>query len=328
MAKSNEAEIGAHRGMRIGKRGMVILLLVVIAIAALYVVFSGGGVTRIITSGTAILKSSPSYFGIGSDVYALSLASKGSGVAYVYVNKLPIFMNPLLNVTLYMDNVTKVNAASGFANLGLTLESAGSDNVTVKITALDPNLQLLPDASRINVVGEVFLAQPVRITVSTVTTSSTTATSTTINQTAVINAEIMSALGKNSLYRLVMNYSVLYANTKNCTQVLYNQAYVLHYGHAPSGPNTFQNVSVFVPYALYSNTISLGSGNYLVACSSKVADSTFNNTRLASFKVNASTENVVNTIITGIFAGQSYTTLLAGYDKAKTIGGACGIDVP
>ena len=331
MAKSNvakEEEHKEHTKLRIGKRGMAILLVVAIALVASYALLSGGGATRINTSGTATLTGAFSYFSVRSDLYALSLASKGSGFAYVYVNKLPIFMNPLLNVTLYLNNITRVNTDSGFANLGLTLESVGSNNVTVKITALDPGLQLTPDAGRINVVGAVLIKPPVVTTVSSTTTSSTTATTTTINQTAVANAEVMAALRKSNLYGLILNYSALYANTQNCTKSLYNSAYVLHYGYAPAVPNDFPNISIHVPYALYSNTTNLGNGNYLVAYSTKVADPAFNDMQAVTFNVNALAESVGSTAIKGIFAGQSYITLQAGYSKAKSIGGACGIDVP
>jgi hypothetical protein len=319
---------------------MIMLLAVIIIAIAVYAALSGGVVTKISGPASLVLTSSPRYFSLSSGTYSVSLASasRNLSVAYVYLNRLPIFMNPLLNVTLHAGNITRVNEGSGFANIGLTLESIGRGNVTVRITQLDPALQLTPDAAMIRVVGTMLLAQPSKgsasngITPESTTLSTTVATTTTIGNVNTTHAQIMAALGKNEFYALMLNYSTLYTNTKNCTQAVYNTAYKSYYKYAPSVANasTFYNVSAYVPYDLYTNTTSLGSGDYLVVYSTKTVDPTYNNAQALTIKVSAPTETVLNVTLapTGIFGGEDYSILLTGYSKAKGIAGACGIEVP
>ena len=329
MAEHREAAKPHRHAHRISR--MAIGAVVVIAIVAiiLYYSFSGGAAT-ISTSTTVTLTGSPSYFSIGSGIYSLSVAHTGSGVAYVLVNKLPIFINPLLNVTLYEDNITKVNAGSGFADIGLTLESVNGASITVKISPLDPSLQIAPDSGRISIVNDLLFVNNGNsaATSSVTTTAITTVATTTIVQTNTTNANIMAALNKNRSYALIQNYSTLYTNTASCTQNAYNTAYILHYGYAPVGMFTYPNVSIYTPYSLYKNTANLGKGNYSVTYSTKTVDSLYNNTPAVVIKVNVSTSSVSNVIFENIFQGQDYTSLYIGYSKAVSIGGPCGIVVP
>ena len=61
----------------------------------------------------------------------------------------------------------------------------------------------------------------------------------------------------------MQNYTVLYANSANCTQSKYNSAYLKYYGVMPTGPEDYLNVSTSpLPYGFYTKTTNIGRGNY------------------------------------------------------------------
>ena len=331
MAEPSKEAAKPHRHYRISRMTIGAIVIVALVAVWLYLSFSGGAV-RISTSTMVTLTGSPSYFGIGAGTYSLSVArTAGGNFAYVYVDKLPIFMNPPLNVTLYQGNMTKINEGSAFADVGLTLESVSGNTITVRIVPLDPGLQIAPDTSKIHTVNNMLAANNGNsVATSSITTTAVTtvATTTTVVQTNTTHVNIMAALIKNRSYGLIKNYSILYDNTSNCTQGRYNTAYIMHYGYAPAGPNTYLNVSSFVPYSLYMNMTNLGKGNYSVAYSTKTVDPVFNNTPAVVFKVNVSTSTVSSVTFGGIFQGADYSSLFVGYNKALGIGGACGVAIP
>ena len=331
MAVSGIAAAKRHRhAHRMSRRAIGAVIVVAVVLIGLCFALQGGA-TKISASRTVTLAASPSYFSIGSGIYSLSLAQARSGVAHVYVDKLPIFINSMLNVTLYQNNMTKVNSGSSFANIGLTLESVNGSSITVRITPLDTALQITPSTGRISAVNNLLLINNGNGTGtnSVTTTAMTTVTTvTTVAQTNTTHASIMTALNRNETYALMQNYSVIYANTQNCTQNLYNSAYISHYGYAPAGPTTYPNVSTFAPYGLYTNTTNLGKGNYSFAYSTRTVDPLYNNAQAVVIKVNISTARVSTVVFRGIFQDQSYTALLAGYSRAISIGGPCGIVVP
>lgn len=324
---------GPHRhAHRTAKRAGILLAVVVIALVVIYLFYPMKGVTRISVPETVTLTASPSLFSVGANVYEISLASKGSqSVAYAYVNRLPAFVNQLFNVTLYEGNMTKLGVGSAFANLGLTLESVGNSSITVRITPLDADLMLAPDVGRTSVVSTLLVARTGGSTAAsgTTTVSTTVASSTTTAiQGNSTHIEIMTALNKNKYYALMLNYSRLYANTSSCTQSLYNAAFLKANGNLPDGPNSYQNISVYVPYMMYNSTAALGNGNYSVSFTTKAVDPLYNNSQALAIRVSAPSANVLGVTLGGIFKGENYSVLSSGYNKALSIGGACGIVVP
>jgi hypothetical protein len=315
---------------KIKKIGIAVVV-VVIVVALLYLFYPMAGVTNISTPETATITSSPSYFSVGGSVYGISLVSKYQSMAYVYVNRLPVFGNPLLNVTLDEGNMTKLGIGSNFADLGLTLESVSNSSIAVRITPLDISLQLAPDSGKVAVIGTLLAPHTggSAATSSVTTTASTTvgSTTTTISQTNSTLETIMAALKKNMYYGLMLNYTVLYANTQNCTRSAYDTAFLKTYGSVPSGPSTYQNISMEVPYMMYNGITSLNGGNYAMSFSTKTVDPTYNNSKALVIKVNVSTSKVTNVTAEGLLKGENYTMLYNGYLSAINIGGACGISV-
>lgn len=331
------------------KIGVGAAVVVVIIIAAYFLLANGGG-TGINTPATANLTSSGTIFNVNSQQYLISLAGidKGTTKVYVHVSKLPIFANPVLNVTLNLGNITKVNAGTAYANIGIELNNIGESSVTVKVSPLLTSLSINPDSQDIRVVQSTLYTsgQPsTTVTASTATTTisgglgggsqgttasttaGTTSSTTTVAQTNTTALDINTALKGYAGYGLILNFSVLYANTTQCTEELYNSTYIQAHSSAPQGGNTYENVSPLVPYNLSESISSIGGGNFEVNFTTKTQDPIFNNKVAAVIKVNASNEEVQSTTFSEIWEGFDQTDLRSAYIHALSVGGPCGVEV-
>ncbi len=307
------------------------LVVVVIAIVWAYFALSNGAV-GISAASVETLTPAPSYFSMGSGTYSFSVAQTGNSMAYVYVDKLPVFMNQPMEVMVEENNMTRINADSGsFANMGITLQSVNGNSVKVEITPLEASLGLAPDTARISTVNNMLLANGRKNVTTSITTTATTtvASTTTVSQINTTSANIMAALKKNKSYAVMQNYTVLYANSANCTQSKYNSAYLKYYGVMPTGPEDYLNVSTFpLPYGFYTKTTNIGRGNYSFVYKSESTDSDYNNSPAVTILINVSGSSAYNVTFGGIFEGQTYLGILDGYNKAAGIGGPCAAVVP
>jgi hypothetical protein len=313
----------------------VVAFLIVVVVAALsYMALSNGSVTAISGATTLSITKSASAFRVGGSTYAMALASANpsSGVAHVYLNRLPAFMNPLLNITTYTGQETKVNAGTSFANIELQVVSLSNDSVTLTITPISTDLEIAPDSSYISTVrtslqsfsaGTGGASSTQNTTNKATTSTSTTTVATTTVSTNSTQSTIMAVLQKSIFYPLMMNYSRIYANTRNCTSAMYNSTYFNIRGTEPSGYSTFQNVSQFVPYSLYNKTTSSGSGVYSVIYYTKTRYAQYNNTPALTIRINVSEQSIVGSAFGGVFMGLNYTQVYDGYESVKGVGGAC-----
>lgn len=313
---------------------VIVALVIVVGAALAYVLLNSGSVRTISAATTLNVTRSATVLRVGNITYAVALAgiAPSNSAAYVYLDRLPSFMNSLLNVTLYPNVETKVNAGTASADIALQLTSMGSGAVTLLVTPISTSLAIAPDSQYISTVNtKLNSAQPkttsivvgsnTSVTVTTVqSTSSTTTVSSSTNTT---KSMVLATLQKSLYYPLMLNYSTIYANTLNCNSTLYNATYKRIKGATPSGMNAFANVSSFVPYALYNSISSAGSGNYYVIYYTKTRDASFNGIAALTLEINASAEILQHTSLSGIFQGSNYTALLNGYRTAEVIGGAC-----
>jgi hypothetical protein len=318
---------------------------VVVVIVILYFALFFTNQSVVSAPATVNITQAGTIFAVNGQEFLISLASSSGGTAYVHVSKLPIFLSPLLNVTLTLNNITKVNAGSSYADIGVQLLSAGTGSITVKITPLASSLQISPDSSLIHVIPSSLYAygQGASTTIKATTTISTTtisgsattaaSTSTTTGSTTTVSSinttalDISNALVQNEDYGLLLNFSTLYTNTSKCTSTQYNTSYANFHGSVARPPNDYANVSQFVPYNMSSTVVSAGKGNYSVVFRTKTQSSLFNNEVASTIGVNASTKSVLNVTFasTGAYEGLNYTSLHADYVRAIGIGGACGV---
>ncbi len=308
---------------------------IILATSAFLLLNTGGAIS--ISSATTInITRSASAFRIGNYTYAVALASAAPSrnVAYVYIGRLPAFMNPLLNVTIYLAQSTKVNVGGAYANIDLQLDGIGSNAVTLTIDPIRTSLGILPDSAYISVAqsalpslqpGPHARAANVSTTSVTVTTVQSTSTaSTTVSSTNTTRAMVLDVLQKTVYYPLMLNYSSLYANTLSCTPALYNSTYFSQKGIQPTGPNTYANLSKEVPYALYMNISVAGTGTYAVVYSTRTRDPFFNSSAALTIGININSNTVSTVGFGGVFQGFNYTTLLNGYRRSANAGNACG----
>ncbi len=314
---------------------------IVIVVAALsYMMLNGSSINTINSATTLSITKSASAFRMGDYTYGIALAKAvpSSNVAYIYLNRLPAFMNPLLNVTVYTGQGTRINAGTSFANIELQAASVGSNSVALTITPISTNLQIAPDSAYISTVRTSLQSlqqngtasgSPTSNTANTaanaITTTSVLSTSTTtVTAGNVTRSEIMAALQKSIYYPLMVNYSSIYANTLGCTPVMYNATYTMIKGSAPAGFNTFQNVSQYVPYSLYSNITSNGAGVYSVIYRTRTISTQYNNSAALTIRINASAGIIVGSgVFSGVFMGLNHTQVSNGYTSIAGIKSAC-----
>lgn len=344
-SKKKQQEYKQHKqGMSTKSKLLIVLAVIIIAVVAYAVFFLSVSQTVVSAPATANLTSAGTIFSINGQQYLISLASisVSQGKAYIHISKLPIFVNPILNVTLSIGNITKINAGTTYADMGVQLQSLSANSATVQVSPLYTSLKISPDSQDISYIqGTLYNSgqspsQQITTTIASSGSSSTTAkTTTTAASTTTVVAtnntqlDINTALKNNALYGLMLNFSVLYANTSECTSQLYNSTYIYAHGHAPPGPSSYENVSPFVPYNLTISTSNLGSGNFNIAFKTLTQNPVYDDSVAVNLQVNASTKTVTNESFpsTGIFDGLNFTKLRANYVSAIAAGGACGVEV-
>ena len=334
-----------------GPIALAIVLILVIG-GAYYLITAGGSSVAISTTENINVGPAGTVVTMGGSEYMIALAQAypASGVAFVYVNRLPIFVNPVFNVSVSVTAPTKLSTATagGHANMQLQAVSIANNSIVLRVTPLDPTLAISPDYGKIvelqpyfgnGTVGQSLIATPGSNTTTTTvppvissggTTATTTAGSTTtiaaVNNT---NSTIMAALRASAYYPVLVNLTTLYANSQQCTASDYNSAYISQYSHAPQPPLDYPNQSQVIPYMLYYNITNQGAGNYGVAYRTKTQ--LFGDAAAMTITFNALNSKLVNVTFSssGVFDGFVGVGSLKGvYNRAVQIGGNCGIEVP
>lgn len=301
--------------------GMMVAIIVVVTALSIT-----GGALAISGPTQLTLTHNPSVVKVGNYQYTLYLHGDQpkSGIAYIYIGRSPVFINPILNVTVILYNYTKVNAGTQYANMEIRLDSVSNSSAQITITPLQAYLAAAPDSSRIVVISApaLNLIAPNTTTISQ-GPAPTTAT-TTIAQSQNPQQKVLSYLMESEYYGLMLNYSHYYSNTVNCTGTLYNNSYFSYYHAHPSGPATYQNVTLVTPYALNLSISSSMGGNYNATYSTKSYSSISTGVAL-NIVINFTTGKILNTTYKGAFKDQDYSTLSQGLLGAEQIGNACSI---
>ncbi len=334
----------ADMGMRkrgVSKRRAYMTIGVVIAVILVYYVyFLSVNQTVVQAPATVNITTHGTLFSINSNQYFISLASTSAqtGRAYVLVSTLPVLTNPVLNVTLSLDNITKVNAGSSWADIGISMQSMGRNSITVQVSPLYTTLQISPSSSDIRIVnstlykygngskGSAGVSGGISSTSTATTTVGSLASTTSIKAVNSTAIAINTILQQNGMYALLLNYSVLYANTTNCTLTKYDTAYIKYMHSSPNPPNDYYNASGMTPYAMESSTAGSGSAYYF-NFTTRSRSSSFDGKTAVSFSIDTSSGTAKYTISgSGIFEGQTYAGMLSNYNAAKAEG-ACGVEI-
>lgn len=302
---------------------IAVVVVIALAIAAIASLAIFGGATGINGPTKLTLTSNPTVVQMGGMQYVMVLSNSNppASSAYVYVARSPIFVSRTLNVTVVEGTPTKVNAGTVYANMELDLNSISNNSVDVTVTPIQAYLAEQPDSGKISVVANVgHPSTSVPISGSTSVPTSTT----TINQSVSNSQRTLELLKRTEYYPLMANYSDDFANSANCTGNMYNTSYRLTYRIAPQGPFTYQNITLVTPYAITLNISGAGNGNWQ-AVYSTVAHTSFSTGPALTIEFNLTTGLIANTIFSGAWKGQSYSSLVTGLNDAAGVGNSCGI---
>ncbi len=304
--------------------GIVVAIIVVVVVLILFAF--GSGALSISGPTTLTLTQAPTVIRVGGTQYVVSLHSgqAASNLAYIYIGKSPVFINPTLNVTLILHNSTRVSGSlSRQADMQIRLNSLTNATALVTITPLTAYLNESPDYSRIHVIGQVtgpMANYSTTIIIYNVSLQSTT----TVSQALTPQQRITAYLKNNEWYGLMQNYTIAYANTRNCTQSVYTNDYASHYNRIPTGPATYANATAIAPYAITYNVTSVGKGNY-AAVWSTVSSTSYTTGSALTLVVNLTTGSILNTTMGGVFKDLSFSSLQNSLVMASAFGNACGI---
>jgi len=322
--KSNRARLGIA----------IILIIVVIAAAAIILNgFGSGNIISINSPQTVAITKLGTVMQLNNSVYVAVFAGTfGAGTAYMELTRVPVFLNPTLNITLNQNSITHVNYNSQYAIVSFELKNFTNNSASVSVVPISAGLSISPDSSKIRIVPNFLIFTSGNTPTTGTTTAATTATTTTSTTSTstikqlTVQEKVTNVLQKSLYYPLMLNYSTLYANTVNCTPGLYNITYGQRFAQAPSGQSTYRNVSSLIPYALTLN-ITGSSSRYSAKYITKSRSDVFNNQPALEVGINLTTNTITSTQLEGIFLGLNYTLLSNGYRQAVLIGNACGVYV-
>ncbi len=341
---------GRHRRGRAGIGGKLLLvgIVIVIILIAGFAYYFMGGPINIGGPTTVALSGRGSELSISGKSYVATLEgyNNDTQTAYVYVTSVPVFLGPILNVTLHQNSTVKVNYNSQFAIMQMRLVSAGRGSAEVQISPLAASLQVDPDYQyighpsvslpglHINVTTTVPAASTTTVAAtsngpSVTTTVMAATTTTTISAANSTQLAINAALASDPSYALMLNYSSIYSAVSGCTPTLYSNSYFERFAALPTGQVDYYNMSYETPTGLAQKTVSQGGGRYNVEFLALVNDPQFNGTAALtiSLTVAQSGSSTVATVNSnqfgGIFAGATYSSLLSEYTQTRLVNNAC-----
>ncbi len=325
------------------KNNNVVFLFVaaLIIIGIIYLLFfynyNNNKIKTITSQYSLNLNSSSFLFTLNNSEYSLYLYSVSKNKADVYLQRFPNFVNPVLNVSIYLNNSTKLNLGSKYADLEIKLNSISSNSVNIDLIPLQQYLLIKPDSENINIVKtysqnntalfnkSINKTPSVTTTLQNTTTSviSTTVPSSSNITTASANKAVAIKLVKSDkYYALLQNYSDIYSNAaNNCTSSLYNSTYLNEYAKQPAGPLLYKNIKNNSPSNIVSNISNKNNEFYFTYIAESPNSSIAGN--ILTLTVNVSSISISNSTFSGIFKEQNYTSIYSNYLTITKITNSC-----
>ncbi len=333
---------GKRKGSIVPK---LIAIVIVLLVAYFLLGYLSAAPTINVTGLTALtITAAPKVIIVNGTSYMISLGSYNSAknAVYVYLNAVPPFINPEYNITLIYGTSVRVNPGnSSYATILLSLISGSSSSAKIDVSPIPQDLQEKPNYSYISIVNTSLLGykhnqnigaiNTISVTTTTIAATSTHTTSvqtTTVNQNYQENQTVIAALEKGLYYPIMLNYSVVYANSRNCTSSLYNTTYKSYYGKAAFGHTDYMNTSALTPYSLNYSIVNYANGYSTVTYTATSHSAATTGVALTMNISRSSGVIVKQTIpLSGVYGGANATQLNAGLNSMARIGNACGVDV-
>ena len=341
---------GAAGGRRtIPKIALLAIAIVVVAAAVAFLLLSSGtpgtyDLSSNMTLQLAVNKSVLLQISSSPVPFALQFTgSKPGGYYAFYLSRTPVLSNPIYSFALSKGQAVNISTAgTQAANLKIELVSATNSSVMVLltpvplafgikasgVTVLNPQSGRSPPStvpsSTTSIAPSKNTSQQPNTTTNPVTTVTAVKSSIGGNYT---EAQVMLAANETEYGKLMNDYNSLYVTDQGCTESSYDSAYTSKFNSAPSGPNSYANVSQLTPYAITHN-VSYVAGNMYKVTYSTVSHSKSTTGAVLSLTVDANSGSVANYTFEGPFAGQSYAGLNGAYATASGVSGSCGAYLP
>ncbi len=347
-------KMGPHRHKRGRMKGRLALIgvVVIVILVAAFAYFFLGGPINVSGPTTLTINNKGTVFALAGQSYVATLASYNNytQTAYVYVSSVPVFLGPVINVTLRQNSTVKVNYGGQYAIMQMVLLSGSKNSAQVQVAPLALSLQISPDYQYIGhpTVQLPGLAVTTTVAATTTvsagsgnnsvsTTSATTtaaSTTTTVPSTNYTRVAIETAANGDANFALLSNFSTLYNNTVNCTPHVYNLSYFDQFGAFPVPPLDYANVSYETPYSMTQTIVYNTGTSYSVKFLPSVRDPGFNGKSALTINLTVTGAGSSSAIAIvksdtygGIFEGAQYNDLRTQYQQSKANNNACGVMV-
>ena len=150
-------------------RGAAVIIVILIVAGLIYTVINN--LPESIGSPTTItISSTPSIISIGGNEYGLELNQSNPklGTLSVYVSKIPILLNPVINVRLASGSAVKVSATgSQYADMELQPQTIANGSATVVVTPLSQSLEIPADSSSYSILNSSLIGTEAPVTTGT-----------------------------------------------------------------------------------------------------------------------------------------------------------------
>ncbi len=262
---------------------LILGIIIVIIIAALLWVGFSNSASSISSPTTLTLSNNQSaYFKLpGSDnTYVIFLSSSSNSTSTFYITGTPVLVKPISSVTLGAASSANVSTdGSRIANVQIKLISTKTGSAQVQLTPLPSSLSIRPSGS-VSLISSAngTAYQTTLATTSTQTTSiatttasgsgTTTAASTSLATTTVQQiptSSVLAVANSSQAGALMIKYDELYTQDQGCTPSAYNVTYQQYFHTAPSGPESYTNVSAVTPISISAVITSTGANLYNVS---------------------------------------------------------------
>ena len=313
-----------HNGIGVIPK-LVAALAVVVVLYFVVTMFVSPGATSIGGPTNFNITNSTTLFSLNGQEYSIKFISASNPTSVVAVTRLPVFINPTMLITLYLHNNTNINGVGAYANMQIRLLNISTKHVEISITPIPIDYGIAPDASRIKLIQTILPApgQSINATAASTTSTSTSTTttgssssSTTVPAGGANNAIVQAVLKQSAYYPAMVNYSRIYNNTVNCTTTLYDNTMFSRYGKQPSGADTYQNVSVLVPYSMKLSITNSTSTMYKAVWSTSSHASITTGTAL-TVNIDVVTKTITGSTPAGVFYETSVSDLNTAVVKAS-----------
>ncbi len=335
MGRPGTKPMPGKKRMKIGAFEVIVIIIVLIAAYLVYGWAANAvSISYLGSSGSITVTSAQTVFTLGGNEYSAHLvrSQPSSGTAQISLTQLPAFINKEYLVTVYLYNsTTYVATSSQYADVRLDLNALTNSSATMTVSSVAQTAYVAPTSSDIQVVqtglAPIGAGELSQMQTSVSTTIYYTTPTSTIQSLSYTQANAI--LHSNQWYPLMANFSMLYANTTNCTRTAYDNKYASVYGAVPSGPATYANATQFIPYGINMSFVQNSSNVYTATYDALFASGQkYSSGPVVILTINL-THDTVSANVLGVFVSlydaHNYTAVYSVYSGAQGLGGACGI---